>query len=117
MRNMLAFMALMVLVVGGAGWYLDWFKVRSQPAQAPGQRSLSIDINTNKIGTDLHKGEQKLQEILDNKDKPSTTPADAKTSENKPQAGGDGKSLLPAVNVHIGDKGPTIQLQTGKAGR
>ena len=65
MRNMLAFLAAVALTVIGAGWYLDWYKVQSNPAPA-GKRSLSIDINTTRIGEDLHKGEQKLQGMLDN---------------------------------------------------
>src|SRR5206468_721027 len=50
MRNMLAFLAAVVLTVGGLGWYLDWYKVRSHPAEE-GHHNLSIDINTTKIGT------------------------------------------------------------------
>jgi hypothetical protein len=64
MRNMLAFLAAVVLTVGGLGWYLDWYKVRSHPAEE-GHHNLSIDINTTKIGTDLQKGEENLQKILE----------------------------------------------------
>ena len=64
MRNMLAFLAAVVLTVAGAGWYLDWYKVGTHPA-AEGHQNLSIDINTTKIGTDLQKGEQNLQKILE----------------------------------------------------
>lgn len=65
MRNMLAFLAAVVLVVGGVGWYLDWYKVASHPIEMPGHRNVSIDINTTKIGTDVQKGEQHLQQWLD----------------------------------------------------
>ncbi len=64
MRNMLAFLAAVVLTVAGLGWYLDWYKVNSHPA-GEGHHNLSIDINTNKIGTDLQKGEENLQKILE----------------------------------------------------
>ena len=64
MRNMLAFLAAVVLTVAVLGWYLDWYKVGTHPA-AEGHQNLSIDINTNKIGEDLHKGEQNLQKILE----------------------------------------------------
>jgi hypothetical protein len=64
MRNMLAFLAAVVLTVAGLGWYLDWYKVRTHPAEE-GHHNLSIDINTNKIGTDLQKGEENLQKILE----------------------------------------------------
>jgi hypothetical protein len=80
MRNMLALFATVILTVVGLGWYLDWYKVRSQPASVPGQHSVNIDINTSKISTDLQKGEQKIQQILENKGKEEATksPSDAK---------------------------------------
>jgi hypothetical protein len=64
MRNLLAFLAVVVLSVAVAGWYLDWYKVHTHPAEE-GHQNLSIDINTQKIGTDLQKGEQNLQKILE----------------------------------------------------
>lgn len=67
MRNMLALFGAALLTVVGAGWYLGWYKVRSQPASVPGQHSVNIDINTNKISTDLQQGEQKLQQWLEKK--------------------------------------------------
>jgi hypothetical protein len=67
MRNMLAFLAATILAVGGLGWYLDWYKVASRPIDLPGHTNVSIDINTTKIGTDVQKGEQKIQKWLDNK--------------------------------------------------
>lgn len=66
MRNLLALFGAALLTVVGAGWYLGWYKVQSQPASVPGKTSVNIDINTNKISEDLHQGEQKLQHWLDN---------------------------------------------------
>jgi hypothetical protein len=107
MRNLLALLATAILTVAGLGWYLDWYKVRSQPASVPGQRSVGIDINTHKISEDLHQGEEKLQNFLDSK-----TKEQAKQPESKPAA--DGKSLtLPSINVNL-DKGPSIQLNAGR---
>jgi hypothetical protein len=64
MRNLLALLAALLLLVAGVGWYRDWFKVHSQPADA-GHHKVNIDIDTHKIGQDLHQGEQKLQRLLD----------------------------------------------------
>jgi hypothetical protein len=68
-RNLLAFLAAVVVTVVAVGWYLDWYKVHNLPAPA-GHRHLTIDINTVKIGEDLHKGEQNLQKMLDSSGKP-----------------------------------------------
>ena len=58
-----------IVTVVAVGWYLDWYKVHSLPAPA-GHRHLTIDINTVKIGADLHKGEQNLQKMLEDSGKP-----------------------------------------------
>lgn len=83
MRNLLAFMAAMAITVGVVGWYLNWYQVRSLPA-ASGQRSLSIDINTGKIGEDLQKGTTELQHMLDkNSDHKETAPPAANQAANR----------------------------------
>lgn len=61
MRNLLAFVAAAALTVAGVGWYLGWFKVQSAPAPA-GQRTVNININTDKIAEDLHNGSEYLLE-------------------------------------------------------
>jgi hypothetical protein len=74
MRNLLALVGAIVVTVGGLGWYLDWFKIRNNPAPA-GYRSLNIDINTGKISEDIHRGTARVQEALE---KRSETEAKAK---------------------------------------
>lgn len=99
MRNMLALFATVLLTVVGLGWYLDWYKVRSQPASVPGQHSVNIDINTTKISTDLQKGEQKIQQILENKGKDEAkkaAPDAKKTSDNMTLPG---RGTPPKLNV------------------
>jgi len=65
MRNLLAFLAALALTFAGVGWYLDWFKIRSAPpVEEPGHRSVNIDINTKKVGQDLHRAEEKVQDAL-----------------------------------------------------
>jgi len=73
MRNLLAFVAALALTFGGVGWYLDWFKIQStRPVEDPGHRSVNIDINTKKVGQDLHRAEEKVQDALNNgKDDPA----------------------------------------------
>ena len=69
MRNMLAFLAAMTLAFVCTGWYLNWFSFHSSPAPTTGQRSITVDFNTQKIGEDLLKAEQKIQEKLADKAK------------------------------------------------
>ena len=71
MRNLLAFLSALTLTFFGVGWYLGWYKLHSQPG-AEGHRSVTIDINTVKIGADLERGKQELQEIIEKAGKDST---------------------------------------------
>jgi hypothetical protein len=114
MRNLLALLAALLLIFAGLGWYLDWFKVKQHPSE-PGHNNVSIDINTKKIGQDLHKGEQKLQQILDSaakdKDKvpdarvPSKGHASRSELDARPRGSSEASEPpLPAGNVF----GPAI---------
>jgi hypothetical protein len=77
MRNLLALLGLVLLAFLGLGWYLDWYRVTPKPASDSGHRSVEIDINTKKIGADVHRGveagEQKLHDLL-NKGQPAAPP-------------------------------------------
>ncbi len=65
MRNLLALVGLALVLFGGLGWYLGWYKIKTSPGE-PGHRDVHIDINTQKLGSDVHNGEQHLQQWLDN---------------------------------------------------
>ena len=67
MRNLLAFLAALCLTVAISGWYLGWYTVESAPAPQ-GKRNVNIEINTVKIGEDIQRGSERLQDLLkDNK--------------------------------------------------
>jgi hypothetical protein len=81
MRNTLAFVAAGTLTMIGVGWYLGWFSFRSVPADA-GHRSWTVDMNTDKISSDLRDAEQKVQKKLAEK---SQTTATVPGAESKPK--------------------------------
>ncbi|HWG41629.1 MAG TPA: hypothetical protein VN688_02505 [Gemmataceae bacterium] len=112
MRNMLALFATGILTIVGLGWYLGWYKVRSQPASVPGQHSVQIDINTKQIGKDIQRSEQKIQQMIDNKTKEEAASI-KKTSDNLmlPSPPSDSK-----LSTNKGDKAPLFQFNTGKSG-
>jgi hypothetical protein len=63
MRNLLALAGLASLIFLGLGWYLGWYKI--QNAAAPdGHRHIQIDVDTNKVKSDVSKGESKLHDLL-----------------------------------------------------
>jgi hypothetical protein len=61
MRNLLAFSAAAALTVAGLGWYLDWYKIQATPS-TNGHRNVEIDIDTNKMTQDVHKGGEQILE-------------------------------------------------------
>jgi hypothetical protein len=75
MRNLLALFAACALMFFGLGWYLDWYKVKTDSGPS-GHRSVNIDLNSPKIVEDVHKGvqrgEEKLQSVLDKKGRNNT---------------------------------------------
>lgn len=89
MRNLLAFLAAAALTVAGLGWYLDWYRVQATPTDA-GHRKVNIDIDTNKIGDDLHRGGEQIlerggeqiQKNLDKNQKPAAAEAGKALSGN-----------------------------------
>jgi hypothetical protein len=63
MRNLLAFLAAVCLTVGVSGFYLGWYTVETAPAPQ-GKRTVNIEINTIKIGEDIQRGSEHLQDLI-----------------------------------------------------
>lgn len=83
MRNMLAFLAFLLLGFLGLGWYLDWYRI-DKISTGSGRSSFQIEIDRNKIGEDsrkiLKQGSEKIQEALDEHKKAADTDSRAKTN-------------------------------------
>lgn len=80
MKNLLALVGLVVVVVAGAGWYLDWYKLGTEPTGS-GHTKTEIDWNTDKIKEDGKKVREALSDILDHNGKkveaqPTSRPLD-----------------------------------------
>lgn len=95
MRNLLALGALALLGFVGAGWYLGWYKVQSTPT-ADGHRQIQIDLNTNKIKTDVAKGENKVHDILSSTENPNQPSTSGTPTGLQPKD--DGSFIFPASN-------------------
>lgn len=94
MRNMLAFLAAVCLTVAVSGWYLGWYTVDSTPAPA-GKRNVNIEINTVKIGADIQKGSERLQDLLkDTKERAADKKNPAAVKEGRVATHDDGGAEL-----------------------
>jgi len=60
MRNLLAFVAAVVISFAVVGYYLDWYALSSGPV-ATGERNVTVDFHTKKIGQDLRSAEQAVE--------------------------------------------------------
>ena len=73
MRNTLAFLAAALIAFLGLGWYLGWYSFKPV-STAEGHKSFNIDINADKIKSDIakgvQKGEEKLHDVMDKEKKP-----------------------------------------------
>ncbi len=89
MRNLLALLAVAALAFAGVGWYLDWYKIKTEPAPA-GHHHVNIDFNGTKIKEDSQKGVQKVEErvqkILDKKLSADKGDADKAGPKSSPSA-------------------------------
>lgn len=81
MRNLLALFALLVLAFLGCGYFLGWYKISTTPGP-DGQRSVTIDLNTKKIGADIHTGVEKVGDAFDRKTGPQPPAPGVPTSQN-----------------------------------
>jgi hypothetical protein len=101
MRNMLAFLAALLLTVAGLGWYLGWFTLQTVPGEA-GHRNVTVDIDTSKIGADLRDAEQSLEKKLADRANKAAAEKGEKTEKQKlertPALGS------PAVSVPKADR-------------
>ena len=98
MRNLLAFVGALVVTVAGLGYYLGWYTVRTGPS--PAGRSVTVDIDTGKIGQDLSRAEQKLHKKLEERSRqtdpnglagsPKAHPARPESGPALPGTGGPG---------------------------
>ena len=62
MRNLLAFLAALILVLGGLGLYLGWFKIQTSPGP-DGHTTINIDFNGKKVTQDAAEGISKLNDF------------------------------------------------------
>ena len=82
MRNFLALLGAGTLTFVGLGWYLDWYKVIRQPSPAAGTQRLAIDLNPQKIGSDVVTGIKRGGELIEHLSEKDSTPAPPKLTED-----------------------------------
>jgi len=64
MRNLLALLGAAIVTFLVVGYFLDWYHIQAIPG-SDGHRQVNIDVNTPKIATDLKKGEDTVEHIIE----------------------------------------------------
>lgn len=84
MKNMLAFLAAVLIGFLGVGWYLGWYTFKPVSSSG-GSHSFNVNIDSAKIKSDIakgvQKGEEKLHDVLD-RDKKADDGAAVKTGDS-----------------------------------
>ena len=95
MRNILAFFGALVLTLLAVGWYENWFQVRTTPG-TDGNRTISIDIDSTKVTSDIEETEHKIGTFIE--------------EAKKSKAAQPPKDKAPAVDVKDASKEPKFEL-------
>jgi hypothetical protein len=86
MKNFLAFLAILVLVTLGVGYYRDWFSFSS--TSSDGTLNINTQVDKEKIKEDVGKAKQSIQgtaKDLQEKIKSGTEPKKEKSQPQVPQ--------------------------------
>ena len=60
MKNLLALIGAVVVLVAGLGWYLGWYKLSSESGK------LHLDVDTQEVSKDLKKGRDAVGNFIEN---------------------------------------------------
>ncbi len=86
MKNLIYLLFLGLLAFAVTGWFLDSYSIAGVPTSS-GHHRVQIDVNTDKVKDDLHKGQAKLQDTinrLQGDQAEGSTPADEKQAKSDP---------------------------------
>lgn len=83
MKNLLAFLAAVAVVVIFAGWYLGWYEINHHPLP-DGRHAVEIEVDKKKVVEDvkrgsetvLREGREKLEKLLDKHPKAASSGAE-----------------------------------------
>jgi hypothetical protein len=114
MRNLLALAGLTSVIFLGLGWYLGWYKI--QNASSPdGRHHIQIDVDADKVKSDVSKGESRLHDILtdeggvsQNDKNPPSGQSGAKGATTSFSTTQDGGFIFPASGPTPPTNGPLV---------
>ena len=60
MKKLLFLLLVLVVVTGGLGYYLGWFRFSTSRDEDTGERNVEMKVDTDKMNTDAQKAKEKL---------------------------------------------------------
>ena len=105
MKNLLAFVGLVVVGFGGLGWYLGWYNLNVK-STSDGKLNVAGDIDPKKITTDVKNFGAKVGKVLNEESAPATAPAGS-TFVGPPLPA----HLQPRPDDRVGNGGITIPIE------
>lgn len=111
MRNLLALIGLLVVGVGGVGWYMGWYKF-SLTRTGDGNLEIKTDVDTKKVTTDVTERLKNISAAVENQAnqaaKDAAPPAGTPGATPGPVAPAQGSALNPLAPAAIVPEPPTL---------
>ena len=101
MRNLFALIGILVVAVGGTGWYLGWYKVNVSK-NPDGKLEIQTNVDTQKVSGDSSAFFQKVGQMVSEKSQPSGqngNPAPATAPAATPANAPGANSTTPPVTA------------------
>jgi hypothetical protein len=107
MRNIFALIGILVVGLGGLGWYLGWYQVNVSK-NSDGSMQIQTEVDTKKVTTDSSAFFQKVSQMVDDKvsqngqsgtTPPTTAPAHTPANTQPANNPSSGNSLSLPVNT------------------
>jgi len=64
MRSLITFLVIVVVLVAGVGWYLDWFKFNK--SDTGHEANFNVTVNKDKVKQDVESARDKAKETTEN---------------------------------------------------
>ena len=105
MRSIFTLIGLTLVVAAAAGWYLDWYHIHST-SSSTGQKVITLDVNSDQVKEDLKHAKDKVQQMWNGTQTPTSAPTNGVTLPLLPP--------LPGTNPNTPNPNTTVKdNQTG----